>query len=140
MQTGKPDWKNRPQELKLVKLKVVDLEESPRFPGRWMLTAFIDNAKEAAVLWMSFKQMTSVRRNADARPLYAVIDVADSERTRFVWASSDAAWLLENMINKKQGKADKAQDDVPVHFTQPVKPEPKKHVPVQPEFDEDSLF
>lgn len=118
---AKTDWKNRPKKLRCYRLKVESVEPAQKYEGRWVVKGMIGEEQKPVILWMSWKQMTSIQRNMDADPLYCVVDVADEPKIRFVWASSDKAWLENAFMRDEKASTQPTRqgpvtDDVPVDF------------------------
>jgi hypothetical protein len=109
-------YADKPSKLKLYQLRVDRLDASTKFEGRWVLNGVLIGASAAnevtpVKLWMSHKQAQSVHKNMDAKELYAVLDVIDAEKPRFVWASNNRVWLAQAFLkNAEAALSNPAQD------------------------------
>lgn len=102
METNK-NFADRPKKLRLYTLRVDRLEASKKFEGRFVLNGHIHGLKASSdttevKLWMSQKQANSVQKNMDSKVIFAVIDVVDREKPRFVWASNNQEWLAKAFL------------------------------------------
>lgn len=84
---------------KVHKIRVDSLEASTKFEGKWVAMLAREEEQESNRYWMSHKQMTSIHKNLD-RPgtLYAAFDYSGPKGPRFIWASTDLAWLSDAFL------------------------------------------
>jgi hypothetical protein len=101
---AKPSYADRPKKLRLYTLRVDRIEASSKYEGKWVVNGSVANMKAEhdstpVKLWMTHKQANSIQRNLDSpRGLFAVLDVVNAEKPRFVWASGDQAWLAKAFL------------------------------------------
>jgi hypothetical protein len=77
---------------RILSIKCHSLEASSKFEGKWIANISTPGEPFPSTYWMSHKQMTSIQRNLDKPVLFAVFDYS-KDKPRFVWASTDKAWL-----------------------------------------------
>lgn len=77
---------------KLHKIKVVSMEPSSKYEGKWICQLYLDGSRIPNNYWMSHKQMTSLQKNMDKPVLYGAFDYT-KDKARFIWASDSKEWL-----------------------------------------------
>ena len=123
-------WKDRPpSKLRCYRFRVDSLEASTRFEGRWVALGALGEEARPVKFWISQKQAGSIQRSLDGEQLLCVVDVADPEKTRFVWASDNREWLesrflADRMAQKEEEKP--AQVAAPKKALKPYNPPPNR--------------
>lgn len=110
---AKSQWADKPTKLRMYTLTVDRLDASNKYEGKWVLNGTIHGVATSypVKLWMSQKQASSVQRNLESETIYAVLDVIDAEKPRFVWASDNLEWLSKAFLKQDKGAiANPAED------------------------------
>lgn len=106
---------------RICKIRVDSIEASTKFEGKWVAMLALDGEREAQRFWMSHKQMTSIHRNLDKGTLFAAFDYDAPKGPRFIWASTDTAWLEKAFLTPTiANKAEQIQSIVNTIKAQPV--------------------
>lgn len=91
---------------KLHRIRVDSLEPSSKYEGKWIAQISLDGAEFTQTFWMSHKQMGSIQKNLDRPLLFAAFDYDAPKGPRFIWASSDRAWLTKAFLEPKEEQAE----------------------------------
>jgi len=84
------------------RIRVDSLEPSSKYEGKWIAQISLDGAEFTQTFWMSHKQMGSIQKNLDRPLLFAAFDYEPPKGPRFIWASSDKAWLTKAFLEPKE--------------------------------------